>query len=145
MKFYCSLKEWIRCGGKFILCAEGGCAQDMLQIMTKKNWHFCGDYYRRCKHSLNMTECCFPLNEDDTRFPNKYSMKATMLSGVDRANQLYSPKPDTVCISAIPGFGNLPVLPFRTPTAVMNIEKGWLLYVGDANCEDQTAEIILQF
>ena len=58
------LYHWIRFGGKFILHGEGEYVSWLLQVLTNKPWHFCGDFYRRFKHHCNRKHFHhFPLQE----------------------------------------------------------------------------------
>jgi hypothetical protein len=48
-----TLFNWIRFGGKFLLHGEGDEVAWLLQTLVQKPWHFCGDSYRRCRHSCH--------------------------------------------------------------------------------------------
>lgn len=48
-----TLYHWILFGGKFILHGEQEYVTQLMQTFTGKPWHYCGDYYRRVKHSCN--------------------------------------------------------------------------------------------
>lgn len=128
------LAQWVKNGGKFILHGEGKLASILLQILTEKPWHFCGDFYRRCTQRLNRSCCCIPIDA----FARKYSMKSAMLCGVDPENQLYRPKEGTRCVSDVPGFGNRPVATFRTAISVCPLGSGLVCHVGDVNAEEAT-------
>lgn len=163
--------HWVMMGGKFLLHGEGCGAEWLLQTLTGQPWHFCGDFYRRCKHSCNRKNFShFPLtaatdvpdsinhsgstgdgsdseDEDGERvrfiIPKRINMKATMLSGVRREDQLFSPKRGTRCISAVPNFGGHVIPTHRTAIAVAMHGKGHVCFVGDVNAEKGTIKTMM--
>ena len=157
-----ALYNLVRFGGKCIFHGEGCSLTEVLRILSGEPWHFCGDYYRRCTHHCNRTEFShFPLTtssssssssgaiedtgeEEDSHFilPRKIDVKATMLSGVSRSCQLYSPREGARCVSAVPNFGGHVIPTFRTAVAVSKIGNGLLCFFGDVNADVKTVNII---
>jgi len=139
--FFVYLPIWIKAGGKLIMHGEGELITIMANVLLgeRGKWHFCGDFYRRCKQSLNRTN---PSIVTDN-FPRSYSMKSTMISGVEPRDQIYSPKPDTLSISAVPTFGGKIVSPKRTAVAAAPLGSGIVMFIGDSNLENSTIELLL--
>ena len=160
------LYNWIKFGGKFLVQGEGEGVSWLLQVLLSKPWHYCGDFYRRCKHSLNVDHFShFPLlcdnndtkvgsssidngdNSDDETseliMPSSINMKAVMLSGVAPEDQLFCPKRGARCVSAVPGFGGHIIPTFRTPIAATRHGKGLVTFIGDVNAEERTIRCML--
>lgn len=53
-----TLHSFTSYGGKCLIQGEGERTAWLLQILSGKPWHFCGDYYRRCKHVCNKSNFC---------------------------------------------------------------------------------------
>lgn len=138
--FLAHLEGWLRSGGRLVLHGEGQLIGIIANIILKDEgkWHFCGDWYRRCKHSRNKAP---EAVVDYTTLPRGYSMKATMLSGVLPRHQVYSPRPNTLSTSNIPGFGGHVVHTRLTAVAAAKVGSGLLAYIGDVNLEEQTIEL----
>ena len=141
-EFLTILPIWIRAGGKFILHGEGSGVSIISDVLVSshpgyRDWHFCGDFYRRCRQSLNKD------NAVTARMPSSYSMKATMLSGVQPEHQLYRPSSTrpTLSVSNVPSFGGKIVSPKRTAIAAVALGDGHYVYIGDVNCEQSTLDI----
>lgn len=135
--FLAHLPGWLRSGGRLVLHGEGQLIGIIANILLKEEgkWHFCGDWYRRCKHSRNKSEdAVLPY----ASLPRGYSMKSTMLSGVLPHQQLYSPRPNTLSSSNIPGFGGKVVSTRLTAVAAAKVGSGLLAYIGDVNLEEST-------
>ena len=134
---------WLRFGGKLVIHGEGSLIGIIANILLKEEgkWHFCGDWYRRCKQSRNKIN---PPIDGSTNLSKGYSMKATMLNGVLPQHVLYSPKPGTLCTSNIPGFGSKIVSAKRTAIAAANVGAGILAFVGDVNLEEDTLPIFAE-
>lgn len=152
-----ALYQFVSNGGRCLVQGEGPGVVWLLQLLSGKPWHFCGDFYRRCKHVCNTRDFRpFSLvvdtssqrrevvgdgdaDDDEGRegclLTRKIDMKATMLSGVDREDQLYSPKEGTRCVSAVPTFGGHIVPTFRTAVAASRLGLGLICYIGDVNAE----------
>jgi len=139
--FFVYLPLWIKAGGKMIMHGEGELITIMANVLLgeRGKWHFCGDFYRRCKQSLNRTNPSIPTEN----FPRSYCMKSTMVSGVEPQDQIYSPKPDTLSISAVPTFGGKIVSPKRTAVAAAPLGSGIVMFIGDSNLEKRTIELML--
>ena len=139
--FFVYLPIWIKAGGKLIMHGEGELISIMANVLLgeRGKWHFCGDFYRRCKQSLNRTNPSIATEN----FPRSYCMKSTMVSGVEPRDQIYSPKPDTLSISAVPTFGGKIVSPKRTAVAAAPLGSGIVMFIGDSNLESRTIELML--
>lgn len=139
--FFVYLPLWIKAGGNMIMHGEGELITIMANVLLgeRGKWHFCGDFYRRCKQSLNRTNPSIPTEN----FPRSYCMKSTMVSGVEPQDQIYSPKPDTLSISAVPTFGGKIVSPKRTAVAAAPLGSGIVMFIGDSNLENRTIELML--
>jgi hypothetical protein len=139
--FLAHLPGWLQSGGKLVLHGEGQLIGIIANILLKEEgkWHYCGDWYRRCKHSRNKSG---EAAVDHTTLPRGYSMKAAMLSGVLKKHQLYSPRPNTLSLSNIPGFGGKLVSTRLTAVAAAKVGAGLFVYVGDVNLEKSTLELI---
>ena len=161
---FMTLFHWVRFGGKLIYVhSEGEGVEWMLQTILGKPWHFCGDYYRRCKHQGNaLPHLSLDIlrgrddseNEDEEasayfegggiyKMSNYINMKAAMLSGVDTTDKLYSPAEGARALSAVPGFGGHIVPAHRTGIAVARHEQGVVCYVGDVNAELKVIRLVL--
>jgi hypothetical protein len=58
------LSAWTKHGGRLLVHGEGDKLSEFMQLFLNKPWHFCGDFYRRCRFGCNLNRFThFPLRE----------------------------------------------------------------------------------
>lgn len=183
-----NLCAWVQVGGRLLVHGEGDRLGQFMQTLVAKPWHFCGDFYRKCKYVCNFgkftpfriceiasvgatetvnVDTASPSSNDATdvtagagagaasvnnrtgsisctsvALPRRLTAKAVMLSGVSEENRLYYPGHDSVAISGVPGFGGHIVPSNRVAVAVSSVHDGLFVYIGDANAEIKTINLI---
>lgn len=134
------LKTYIHNGGCTIACAcfHGNfMGSNVITYISKAlglNWS-AGSYYRTTNYLTPKGLQMFP------NFPKTYSPKAVHVEDIPEEHRLFKPNStsmtQSICIRAKPAHQN------QTPLALAPVGKGYFVYAGDQNVEEDTAKMLV--
>lgn len=137
------ITTWVDAGGVLVINGE----REVVKALHKafgKSWTMEGDYYRRTSHDLN--DSCFMFSSSvgglAQQLPEKYNVKACMLTDVPLEERVYFAGPDSVTHSLVPMMAGLPVEPEQCAVAASRCGSGGLIFIGDVNAEAETMRIV---
>lgn len=102
-------------------------------------WKF-GSYHRAIVH-LNKSVITDQRLKEDGRLPAAYSQKAVYLKGVAEGDKVYAPNSESRVQSYV--FPPATVDQTEAPVCWVKVGEGWLGYIGDVNCEEESTAVTL--